>query len=493
MKIIVAEDYEELSKKVAEIVLRDIASKKDMVLGFATGSTPVGMYKELISACKSGKGDFYEVTTFNLDEYYPIEKKDEQSYSYFMHENLFDSVNLKKENINLLDGLAKDAAVECRRYEELINKRGIDLQILGIGSNGHVGFNEPDTPFNSLTHKVELSQNTIKDNSRFFKSIGEVPKFALSMGLRTIFNAKRIVVLASGKQKAAAVKAMVEGDIGLGCPASLLRYHTDCTLILDREAAGLLKSDELKRMMSLRGFNVVMNSLVPKDKTIMVVSPHPDDSSINIGGTIAKLSSDNEVHVFVMTAGHHAVISGKSSPEERMLVREKESKEDCGLLKCVPHFCRLKFYDDLSMVEEDVKIIEEEIRALKPDIIMLPHKDDDHPTHVASREIVIRALEDSELNGKHVELWNYESVWSLFNTKKFNTIVPLSEIEMERKMEAIKCHKSQLERTMFDSAAKALAVFRGALVPEQALSTYGKVGVKMEKFIELFVVEPFFR
>ena len=409
-----------------------------------------------------------------------------------MHEKLFDDINLKKENINLLDGLAKDAAEECRRYEELINKKRIDLQILGIGSNGHIGFNEPNTPFNSLTHKVELSLNTREDNSRFFGSVEDVPRFALTMGLRTIFNAEKIVVLASGKQKAAAVKNMVEGEIDLSCPASLLRYHTDCTLILDKEAAGLLKSNELKRMMSLRGFNVVMDSFVPKGKTIMVVSPHPDDSSINIGGTIAKLTSENEVHVFVMTTGHRAVIEGKSSPEERMLVRERESEKDCSLLKCVPHFCRLKFYEDMTKVEEDVKVMVEEIRVLKPDIIMLPHKDDDHPTHVASRDIVIKALEDSELNGRHVELWNYESVWSLFNTKKFNTIVPLSEEEMERKMEAIKCHSSQLERTRFDSAARALAVFRGALVPEQALSTYGKAGVKMEKFIELFVVEPFF-
>ena len=492
MKIVVAKDYKELSEKAAEIVLRDVASKKDISLGFATGSTPVGTYKELISACKSGKADFSEVTTFNLDEYYPIEKNDEQSYSYFMHEKLFDDINLKKENINLLDGLAKDAAEECRRYEELINKKRIDLQILGIGSNGHIGFNEPNTPFNSLTHKVELSLNTREDNSRFFGSVEDVPRFALTMGLRTIFNAKKIIVLASGEQKAAAVKAMVESDIDLNCPAALLRYHTDCTLILDKDAAGLLKNAKLKRMMSMRGFNVVTGSSAPNGKIIMVISPHPDDSSINVGGTIAKLSSKNKIHVFVMTAGHHAVIKGKSSPKERMLVREKESKEDCGLLKCVPHFCRLKFYDDQSRVEEDVKVIEEEIRALKPDIIMLPHKGDDHPTHVVSRKIVIKALKHSKLNGRHVELWNYESVWSLFNTKKFNTIVPLSEEDMERKMEAIRCHGSQLERTRFDSAAKALAVFRGALVPEQALSTYGKASVKMEKFIELFVVEPFF-
>jgi glucosamine-6-phosphate deaminase len=242
MKLSIVKSYEDMSKKAAKIVLDEVSKNKKIRLGFATGSTPLGLYSELALACQNKKADFSEVKTFNLDEYYPIKKTNPQSYHYFMHKNLFDKLNLKESNIHLLNGEASDFEEECKRYEKMIDREVIDLQILGIGSNGHIGFNEKGTNPHIEVHRVKLSGETKKANSRFFKSIKEVPEYALTIGLKNIMATKKIILLAKGKEKAQAVKDMIEGKISTSdCPASVLQHHKDCTVILDEDAAGLLK------------------------------------------------------------------------------------------------------------------------------------------------------------------------------------------------------------------------------------------------------------
>lgn len=241
MKILVVDNYAEMSRAAADIFGEVIKENPTCVLGLATGDTPIGLYDCLIDDYKTGKLDFADVRTVNLDEYYPISPDNDQSYRYFMNEKLFDSINIDKKNTMVPDGLAKDANKFCREYEEMIDSLGgIDVQVLGVGRNGHVGFNEPESGLYPYTHLTDLTANTIEANSRFFASEADVPKQALTMGMSSIFKARKIVVMASGKGKAEAVKTMLGGRITTSCPATLLALHNDVVLICDKDAYSLV-------------------------------------------------------------------------------------------------------------------------------------------------------------------------------------------------------------------------------------------------------------
>ncbi len=237
MRLIICENYEEMSKAAAKIVASQLTVKPESILGLATGSTPVGMYNILAEMYKNGDVDFSESKSFNLDEYYPITADNSQSYHYFMRENLFSKINIKPENTHILDGTCADTDEECKNFERMIAQSGgIDLQILGIGQNGHIGFNEPDANLNPNTHLTDLTENTINANSRFFDNIDEVPKQAITMGIGTILKAKKIILLASGAEKHKVVKQLLEGKITTDIPASMLKVHSDTVLICDKAA-----------------------------------------------------------------------------------------------------------------------------------------------------------------------------------------------------------------------------------------------------------------
>lgn len=240
MKVIITENYAEMSKKAAEVVIALLKEKPTCVLGLATGSTPIGLYENLVKAYENGEVSFKNVTSANLDEYVGLSKDHDQSYAYFMRHNLFDHVDIKSENLNIPDGAKEDLDKECARYSAFLQTHPQDLQVLGIGSNGHIGFNEPGTPFDSKTHVVNLTQSTIKDNSRLFSSVEEVPVKAVTMGIAEIMKSKKILIMASGSNKADAVYRTVNGDVTESCPASILKNHPDCILIVDKEAAKLL-------------------------------------------------------------------------------------------------------------------------------------------------------------------------------------------------------------------------------------------------------------
>lgn len=247
MRVIITVDYDEMSKRAAEIVKKQIKEKPNSVLGLATGSTPLGMYKYLIEMYKKGEIDFSNVVTFNLDEYVGLSPDHPQSYHYFMYENFFNHVNIKKENIHIPNGVAEDLEEECERYEKEIEKAGgIDLQILGIGVNGHIGFNEPDESIDTKTHVVTLTEDTINANKRFFKNADEVPRKAITMGLGSIMKARKIVLLASGKSKARAIKETIKGKLTTKVPATVLALHPGVTIIIDKEAASLIPDEDLK-------------------------------------------------------------------------------------------------------------------------------------------------------------------------------------------------------------------------------------------------------
>ena len=241
MKVVITKNYEELSKVAAKEIAEVTKNNPRAILGLATGGSPIGMYKELIRMNKDGEIDFSTVTTVNLDEYVGLSGEHPQSYRYFMNDNLFNHINIDKKNTYVPNGLAKDIEEECKNYDSKIAQLGgTDVQLLGIGNNGHIAFNEPDEALVSGTHLTNLTEDTIKANARFFDSIDEVPKTALTMGLGGIMKSKKIIVIASGESKAEAVKAMVNGKISTNMPASMLQMHRDVVVIVDEEAAKLL-------------------------------------------------------------------------------------------------------------------------------------------------------------------------------------------------------------------------------------------------------------
>ena len=237
MRIYKAKDYEDMSRKAANIISAQVILKPDCVLGLATGSTPIGLYKQLVEWFEKGDLDFSEVQTVNLDEYKGLNRENDQSYYYFMHDNLFSHINIPEENTHLPNGMEMDSEKECARYTKLIQSMGgVDLQLLGIGHNGHIGFNEPSESFDKDVHCVNLTQSTIEANKRFFASADDVPKQAYTMGIKTIMQAKKILIVANGEGKADIVRDAFFGPITPQVPASVLQLHDDVTLVADEAA-----------------------------------------------------------------------------------------------------------------------------------------------------------------------------------------------------------------------------------------------------------------
>lgn len=236
MKIIVVKDYEAMSELGAQIIKEQIQVNPCCTLGLATGSSPIGTYKNLIKANKDGEISFKEVKTYNLDEYCGISRSHPQSYYYFMHENLFDHVDINEENVHIPAVSNSNLENDCKVYNDMLNNASIDLQLLGIGGNGHIGFNEPGTSFNQETFIVKLAEKTREDNKRFFNSIDEVPTHAITMGIKNIMNAKKILMLISGKSKADTVVRLLNEEIDTDFPASILHKHPDVTVIIDQDA-----------------------------------------------------------------------------------------------------------------------------------------------------------------------------------------------------------------------------------------------------------------
>lgn len=240
MQVIRVRDYEEMSEKAAAYIASYVILEPQTVLGLATGSTPIGTYQRLIKRYKAGELDFSQVQAFNLDEYKGLDQNDPQSYHYFMRTNLFDSINIDPAHTHIPAGICEDADRACAEYDEAVAEAGyVDLQLLGIGNNGHIGFNEPADHFTEGTHCVDLTESTIEANSRLFERIEDVPRQAFSMGIGTIMTARDILILASGRAKAEAVRAMLHGPITPQCPASVLRLHPHCVVIADEEALEL--------------------------------------------------------------------------------------------------------------------------------------------------------------------------------------------------------------------------------------------------------------
>ena len=239
--IIVCKDYEKVSDKAAEIMLDVVKNKKDAVLGLATGSSPIGLYQRMIKDHQENGTSYKDVTTFNLDEYVDLDVHHPESYYSFMHRNLFDHIDVKEENVHIPSSQGEDLQANCDAYNKALSQHQLDIQVLGIGSDGHIGFNEPGTPFDSVTHITDLEESTIKDNARFFDNdITKVPTQAITMGISNVMSAKKIILIATGENKAQAIYDTIKADKNIDCPASALQSHPDTIIILDEAAASKL-------------------------------------------------------------------------------------------------------------------------------------------------------------------------------------------------------------------------------------------------------------
>ena len=248
MRVYITKDYDELSQRAARIIADVVKQKPDAVLGLATGSSPVGMYNELIRMHKEQGLDFSKVTTFNLDEYYGLAPDHDQSYYYFMNENLFNHINIDQKNVHVPDGQAKDVDAFCEGYEEAIKKAGgIDIQVLGIGGDGHIAFNEPGSSLGSRTRIKTLTEETIEDNARFFEKKEDVPQYAITMGVGTVMEAKKLLMVANGWKKAQVIAQCIEGPISTGVTASVIQMHPRVAVILDEEAGSQLQRKKYYR------------------------------------------------------------------------------------------------------------------------------------------------------------------------------------------------------------------------------------------------------
>lgn len=245
MEVIIKSSYDQICQEAARIILEEWQKKRNLVLGLATGATPLGVYKKIIELHQKGEIDFREVVTFSLDEYLGLDQDHPQSFAFYMEENLFRHVNIRRGNTFHLEGRPANIEAHCREYEEKIKKQGgIDVQILGIGRNGHIGFNEPGSSLSSRTRVKTLVEETVKDNARFFKSEEEVPRFCLTMGIGTVMEAKMIILLAFGKNKSDAVFKAAEGPVTASIPASILQLHPHVKILVDEEAGSLLSQKD---------------------------------------------------------------------------------------------------------------------------------------------------------------------------------------------------------------------------------------------------------
>ena len=240
MEIIIAKDYDEVCDIAAERIKIAVKTNPSSTLGLATGSTPLGVYARLVSAYERDELSFAGCSAFNLDEYVGAGSGDAHGYAYYMREHLFGRIDIDPKNTHIPCGTARDLAAECERYTKLLRAHRRDIQLLGLGSDGHIAFNEPGTPFDSHTHIAELAESTVKDNSRLFANPDDVPRFALTMGIADIIDAKRILILACGAKKAKAVNGMIKGKVTESMPASILQRHEFVTVVLDKDAARLL-------------------------------------------------------------------------------------------------------------------------------------------------------------------------------------------------------------------------------------------------------------
>ncbi|MBQ4822721.1 glucosamine-6-phosphate deaminase [Aquimarina sp. MMG016] len=599
-----------VAQEIAKLIKDKQAEQKCCVLGLATGSSPIKVYEELVRLHKEEGLSFSNVISFNLDEYYPMDRGNVQSYHYFMHEHLFDHIDILPENIHIPDGTVsqEDLHQYCIDYELKINAAGgLDFQLLGIGRTGHIGFNEPGSHYNSVTRSITLDHLTRSDAASAFFGIANVPKRAITMGIGTIKKAKRIVIMAWGHKKAGVVKETIEGLITSDIPASYLQEHNNTTFVLDQEAAeeltriktpwlvgpcrwnkktkskaivwlsqtvqkpilkltdkdyndhgmsGLLAEEGSCYDLNIKMFNKLQHTITgwpggkpnaddtnrperntPHKKRVLILSPHPDDDVISMGGTFLRLiEQDHKVHVAYQTSGNIAVsdeeaikyaevvknvfsegegygnidkmIADLKKKQENVidsievrnlkgLIRRGESfgaTRFLGLPDAYVSFLDLPFYETGTVKKKpfnkkDVAILSKLIKEIKPhQIYAAGDLADPHGTHKVCLDILFKVLEDlkEEEFMKDCWVWLYRGAWQEWDIHDIEMAVPLSPDEVLKKRKAIFFHQSQKDGVLFQGDDSREFWVRAEERNQQTAQKYHELGFAEYEAIEAF-------
>ena len=391
-----------------------------------------------------------------------------------LDERLFIPLAVPPDNIVAFSP-SRDRAAETARISSFLAVSGIDIALLSVDSRGHIGFHVTGSNLESVAGIVRV------ENSPRWEA-----RDAFSLGLADLAKATRILLFAAGRNLAEIVQRLTEGTFDPSLPISVLQRHGNVILIADAGASsGIAREERIHGLYS--GFFIVDAQSAPSGRRVLVVSPHPDDAPISLGGTMAMLSGANRLVTAVMSTGHRSFIYG-TQRGERIAIREAEVVKESRFLGSEPRFLRLPFYDsNYEASERDLNTFIALLRELDPDWVFIPHPKDSHPAHVASRAVVVESLR-RYLAGtrKVVDLWNYEGPWALFNRGDFNAIVTVPRLAFERKLQAIRAHESQVARTPYDVAAESLARLRSALVPESELAGFGARPPRLDAWLELF-------
>jgi len=464
MKVLVLPGPAQVARAAAIEVTARLHARPDLGLGLASGRSPRGLYLELVRAHRRRDVDLRRARFFLLDEWLGLGPRDPRSFHAELRRALLGAARVPAARVAALRGDAPDPAAEARRYEDAIRAAGgIDLQVLGIGRNAHLAFNEPDASFASRTRVVALDRGS--------RQAGRPPR-ALSQGIATILDARALLLIATGAAKARAVAAALEGDLDERCPASVLRVHPDVTVILDRAAASALRGPLFAETEP--PVAALEARALPAGRRVAVISPHPDDTSICCGGLVAAWARRSDVTSVVLGSGHRAEIPG-TTRAARAALRGREARREGRVLGARVCFPRLGSYDaGNTLLGADAATLTRLLRALRADTIVLPDPADRHPAHRVAAQLALEAARRlARERRRPVELWHYESAWRIFEREEFNTVVAVPAWAARAKLRAIRAHASQVERRRYDLAAEGLSIFRAVTTAESKLSGFG--------------------
>jgi glucosamine-6-phosphate deaminase len=480
--IVPASDEEHVHRKLVTLLLAAVVEKPDLVVSVFAGTPAYGLYRLLTERAVAEEVDFSRARFVVFDELAGVpaatrspselEHAAGGTFRAVLQERLFQPLGVPADRVVAFDPDA-DPAAETARIRGWLNLAGVDVALLSVDSRGHVGFHTAGAALDSAAGMVKVENRVRWGADRAF-----------SLGLADLGRATHVLLFACGKNLAEVVQRLTEGGFDPDQPVSVLQRHPHVTLVADRGA--LSQVNQVEKISGFHaGFYILDAAAPPSGRTVLVVSPHPDDAAISAGGTMALLAPSNRIVTAIMTTGHRSFIPG-TQRGERIAIREREAAQEARVLGSEPRFLRMPFYDaDSQVTDRDLDILAALLAEIRPDWLFIPHRKDGHPAHQASRRAMLEAVRRVAWGGG-VEVWSYEGPWALFGRGDFDTIVPLPRAAFEKKAEAIRAHASQVSRTPFDVAAESLARLRSALVPEAELSGFGAKPPRLEPWVELF-------
>ncbi|MGA2763634.1 MAG: PIG-L family deacetylase [Spirochaetia bacterium] len=470
--VIPARDEQNMEQKLVTLLLAAVEEKPDLIVSVFAGTPAFGPYRLLVERARSELVDFSRVRFVVFDEL--VRAAPTAPFRSVLDERLFAPLSISAENIIAFNP-SRDHQDEAARITSWLAVAGIDIALLSVDSRGHIGFHVTGSDFESKAGIISVPNRERWGAEKAF-----------SLGLADLRRAARILLFAAGRNLAEIVQRLTEGSFDPTLPISVLQRHESVTLIADRGA--LSRIERTERISGFHSGLYIMDAQsVPSQRRALIISPHPDDAPISLGGTMAMISPRCRVVTAVMSTGHRSFIYG-TQRSERIAIREAEVVKESRILGVEPRFMRLPFYDsNYEVSERDITSLLALMEEMDTDWVFMPHARDSHPAHIASRRIAGEALRRFLAGSqKTVEVWNFEGPWALFNRGDFNTIVTVPRMAFERKLQAIRAHESQVARTPYDVAAESLGRLRAALVPESELAGFGARPPRLEAWLELF-------